>query len=85
MKISTIQKAKFISVWDDGTEIETNCMIDLYDKCVFNIEKIDIDGLNCCMEEYIILLEDGRKYQAFPEDEYRNLPKETQKKCVYYT
>ena len=56
-------KAKFVSVWDGGT-VTTNCQFNPVTKVVSNIQMVEIDGLDCLNEEYV-LLPDGTKVRDF--------------------
>lgn len=63
-------KAKYVSVWDGGTTVTTNC--DYYPKInvVSDIESSNIEGLEVLDDEYI-LLPDGSEIRDFiNEDEY---------------
>ena len=54
--MKNIIKGKFISVWDDGVEIKTNCKINLETKEVFNIQLAEVG------EEFEILNEQFVQY-----------------------
>lgn len=63
-------KAKYVSVWDGGTTVTTNCQYNPQTKVVSEIESSDIEGLDICEDEYLIL-EDGAEIRDFiNEDEY---------------
>lgn len=49
--------ATFVSVWDNGTEIESSCLFDSDTREVTNIEQIEdnIEDLNMLEREYIEL------------------------------
>ena len=52
--MKNIIKEKFISVWDDGIEVETNCKIDLQTKEVFDIQLSDIgEELETLNEQFV--------------------------------
>lgn len=52
--MKNIIKGKFISVWDDGVEIKTNCKINLETKEVFDIQLSDIgEGLEILNEQFV--------------------------------
>lgn len=53
-------KATFVSVWDGGIEIRSNCLFNTETKDITDIETIDIDGLEVLMDEYVEL-EGGEK------------------------
>ena len=57
-------KAKYVSVWDGGVEVKSNCDYNPTNKGVSNIETIDIDGLDILDDEYI-LLPDGTEVRDF--------------------
>ena len=54
--MKNIIKGKFISVWDDGVEIKTNCKINLETKEVFNIQLAEVG------EEFEVLNEQFVQY-----------------------
>lgn len=58
-----IKNATFTSVWDSGTEITTNCKVNMETREVFDIEvnnSSEIEGLNVLDYEYITV--DGIDY-----------------------
>lgn len=57
-----IKEATFTSVWDGGIEITTNCKVNLETKEVFDIEKVDVDGLEILEEEYVTI--DGKQHSV---------------------
>lgn len=59
-----IQKATFVSVWDGGTEIRTNCLYDAETNTVSDIETADVNGLDI-LDEQFIELEDGTEIRDF--------------------
>lgn len=62
-----IKKATFVSVWDDGYEIKSNCMVNTNTNKVFDIEMVCVDEPELDLEvldmEYIII--DGNKYDVY--------------------
>ena len=72
-------KAIFISVWDGGIEIKTNCEYDPTTKEVSDIETSNVDGLDICEDEYI-LLPDGTEIRDFVSENDENLTEEEIKK-----
>lgn len=66
-------KATYVSVWDGGIQIRTNCKFDQATKQVSDVESADVDGLDFCEEEFIELSngevikdfvnEDGNQYK----------------------
>lgn len=68
-----IRNATFTSVWDDGQEVTTNCMVNLVTREVFDIEVNDSDNiekLNGLEREYITI--DGEEYDVYNSDLYDN-------------
>lgn len=57
-------KAIFVSVWDGGVELKSNCDYNPTNKEVSDIESIDIDGLDILDDEYV-LLPDGTEVHDF--------------------
>ena len=54
-----IKDATFTSVWDGGTEITTNCKVNVDTREIFDIEQatnIDVGSLNSLEEEYLFFL-----------------------------
>ena len=52
--MKNIIKGKFISVWDDGIAIETNCKINLETKEVFNIQISEVgEELEILNEQFV--------------------------------
>jgi hypothetical protein len=63
-------KAKYVSVWDGGITVTTNCQYDQKTKVVSDIESSDVEGLDMLEDEYV-LLPDGTEVRDFiNEDEY---------------
>lgn len=69
-----IKDATFTSVWDGGVAVTTNCKVNLETREVFDIEPVDIDGVDTLDEEYVTI--DGKNYSTArdakddPEFEY---------------
>ena len=61
-----IKEATFISVWDDGIEIATDCKVDMNTKEVFNIEMVEAYGVDILDKEYVII--DGVDYPVSNND-----------------
>ena len=62
-----IKNAKFVSVWDGGYEITTNCKVDMETREIFDIEMVEVDeSLEHLDNEYIII--DGEKFDVFSVD-----------------
>lgn len=55
--VDAVVPAKFVSVWDGGTLIETGCKVNLKTREVFDIEVVEdvADMLDTLDEEYIVL------------------------------
>lgn len=71
-----IIKGKFISVWDDGIAIETNCKINLDTKEVFDIQLSDVgEDLEILNEQFVQYFIDGtvHKEEVFQIDEIDEL------------
>lgn len=52
--VKNIIKGKFISVWDGGIEVETNCKINLETKEIFDIQLSDIgEELETLNEQFV--------------------------------
>lgn len=66
-----IVKATYVSVWDGGIEVRTNCMYNGNTKEVFDIEISDVDGLDILEDEYVELL-DGEKVVDFINKDYED-------------
>lgn len=70
-----IKNATFVSVWDDGTEIESECKVNTDTLEVFDIEMVDVseEDFDFCVREYIIIDDDDypvdQKMYAL-DDEY---------------
>ena len=77
-----IKNATFVSVWDDGIEIKTNCKVNTETREIFDIEKAHVDGLEIVNEEYVTI--DGMDYNAVSA-EYANLyPEEIDNKTYWH-
>ena len=62
-------KSKYVTVWDGGTEITTNCNYNPDTKIVSDIEMVEVDILD---DEYV-LLPDGTEIRDFiNEDDLGN-------------
>lgn len=57
-------KATYVSIWDGGFRIESNCDFNPETKEVTNVESIDVDGVDICDEEFIEL-PDGTEIKTF--------------------
>jgi hypothetical protein len=61
--------ATFVSVWDGGTEIRSNCHYDPTTNTVSNIEDVDVDGIEVLDKEYVEY--GGRTITAFTMEDGR--------------
>jgi hypothetical protein len=62
--LTQLEAATYISVWDDGVAISSNCLYDRKTNVISEIETIDVDGLDMLIDEYI-LLSDGTQIRNF--------------------
>ena len=60
-------EAIYVSIWDGGIEIRSECFIDLETNDVTDIEQFDVEGLDYCEEEYVEL-PDGEIIEEFTID-----------------
>jgi hypothetical protein len=65
--VKTNAKAKFISIWD-GEEIETDCMVNLYTKEVYDIQQSNYTPDGICEGEYVEI--DGERYEVIADGKY---------------
>ncbi|MCM1333425.1 MAG: hypothetical protein NC084_06390 [Bacteroides sp.] len=63
--------ATFVSVWDDGIEITSDCQVNMETKEVFNIKRQDVDGLDDLIEETVVI--SGKSYPVAQKDEYEGM------------
>lgn len=61
--------ARYTSVWDDCISVTTTCKINLNTHEIFDIERIDTDGmdLNALTNEYVTI--DGKDHPACQSEE----------------
>lgn len=59
---------QYTSVWDGGVEVNTLAKFDLDTRKVVEVETADVDGLECCEDEYITL-PDGTILHRRDEDD----------------
>lgn len=66
----SFQNATYVSVWDGGYEVRTNCQIDLTQNppAVTNVESVDAEEHDSLDEEYIELY-NGEQIRTFTVDE----------------
>ena len=65
-------KAKYVSVWDGGTTVTTNCQYNPKTNVVSDIESSDVEGLDILEDEYVEL-PDGTEIRDFiNEDDYED-------------
>lgn len=64
-----IMSGFYVSIWDDDTKIKTPCKINFDTREVFDIEQVDIEGINTCTDEYL-LDSDGKYFdQVYQKNE----------------
>lgn len=61
-----VKKATYVSVWDDGLIVSSDCKIELSTNRVFDIEEVDVDGLEILIDEYVLI--DGVRYELTEGD-----------------
>jgi hypothetical protein len=61
--------ATYVSVWDDGIEVKSDCIYDTETKQIEEIEMVDISGVDILIEEYVEL-PDGYKISVDHEEIY---------------
>lgn len=61
-----IKNATFVSIWDDGYEVKSDCRIDTDTNKVLDIEMVYVDKLDLEIldREYIII--DGNECNVYP-------------------
>lgn len=60
--------AKFVSIWDGGYEVMSNCKVDMRTHEVFDIEKIDMGNKVETLDSEHILIDD-EYFDVFPKDQ----------------
>jgi hypothetical protein len=65
-------KAKYISIWDDGIEIMSDCKYNIHNNSISNVDSVDVDGmdLGICMDEYVLLSDGTLVRDFFKNPEY---------------
>lgn len=60
-----IKDAMFVSVWDYGFEVKTDCKVNTDTNEVFDIETVDVDefDLEILDKQYIVI--DGNEYDVY--------------------
>ena len=53
----------YVSIWDGDTSVETTADVNLETREVFNIKTIDVEGVDICEREYILL--DDEEHDVF--------------------
>lgn len=61
--INNIITAEYVTVWDGGVQVVTHCDFNLETLEVSNIQIAEVDGLDVCEREYV-LLPDGTEYDV---------------------
>lgn len=69
--LQAIKEAEFVSVWDGGFAVTTDCKVNMVTKEVFDIEvsavpAVPADDLDVLDEQYIVI--DGERYHVFDEE-----------------
>ena len=64
-----IREATFISVWDGGIELETNCKVDMQSRKVFDIEPSGAQNFVNTLDKEFIQFDDGTKFEVMPVGE----------------
>ena len=76
---ANVVEARFVSEWEDGSVVETPCMLNLNTREVFDIETADVDPDSNLAGEYVIL-PDGSKEPVTCLFELTDLPVDN----IYY-
>lgn len=64
-----MEKATYVTVWDGGIEIRTQCLFNRESSTVYDVESVEVNGLEILEEEYVEL-SDGTEIKNFlTEDE----------------
>jgi hypothetical protein len=64
-----MEKATYVTVWDGGIEIRTQCLFDKESSTVYDVESVEVNGLDVLEEEFVEL-SDGTEIRNFlNEDE----------------
>ena len=65
-----MRNAIFISVWDGATMIESSCKYDETSNTAYDIEQIDVDGMDLnVLEDQYLLFDDGEELHEFNTEE----------------
>ena len=67
MSKNIVHDVPYCTVWDGDILIESTADVDLDTREVFNIKTVDVEGLDICEREYIIL--NDEEHDVFEEDE----------------
>lgn len=69
--MTNIQNATFTSVWDDFTEIDSACKVNMNTREVFDIEKVNVDDydIDVCTEQFITM-PDGNEFSVYCTDSF---------------
>lgn len=65
-------KATYVSIWDGGVEISTECNYSPDNGFVSDIESVDADGLDVLDEQYV-MLEDGTRLKVLDFEDLQDL------------
>ncbi len=74
-------KGEYVSVWDGGVEIHSDCTIDIRTRTVTISQTCDVDGLETLDREYVVL--NGKEYPAANEEE-RFQYSEVEQACMFF-
>lgn len=65
-----IKNATFVSEWDGGyATFNTNCKVDMDTGEVFDIEQVDVSGINLNSLDYESVIIDGVEHDIFYDNE----------------
>jgi hypothetical protein len=59
-----MEKATYVTVWDGGIEIRTQCLFDKESSTVYDVESVEVNGLDILEEQYVEL-SDGTEIREF--------------------
>ena len=74
-------EACFTSFWDNGITVGTGCTVNLSSMTVYNIAKAEVTGVNV-LKKQTVTLNCGLEFDAYNEEEYKNLSEEERKKAL---
>lgn len=59
-----MEKATYVTVWDGGIEIRTQCLFDKNSSTVYDVESVEVNGLDVLEAEFVELA-DGTEIKDF--------------------